>query len=304
MRNIAFSLLLTTLAGLISLGWCIDWLYSHYIQGDLSTDTSHYENIGQQLATSIDNLEAYEPYINDWNNNSFSKISLVLREDLSIPGPLLQKLNNGEPLVLQSPDNLALYYYLPKHDVVMLFSPTDIQPEVTQHSGSGILTFAFYSGVLVFLLMWLYPLISRLAMMSQLTQQLGRGDLTVRMPPSMFSYTQTIENEFNRMALSIENLAADNKLLSSAVSHDLRTPLSRIRFGVDTLSETDDQTEKDEHIEHLNQDIDEMESLVEVLLSYSKMTHNNYVAQKTSINLNDLVSKCINQSHDADSRLT
>jgi two-component system OmpR family sensor kinase len=140
-------------------------------------------------------------------------------------------------------------------------------------------------------------------MMNRLTQQFGRGDLTVRMPPAVLSYTQTIEKEFNRMAASIESLVADNKLLSSAVSHDLRTPLARIRFGVDTLSEAQEQTEKNEYIEHLNKDIDEMESLIEVLLSYSKMINNNIVVETTLLDFSALVSGCVAQTYDADSRL-
>jgi signal transduction histidine kinase len=54
------------------------------------------------------------------------------------------------------------------------------------------------------------------------------------------SYIRDIENEFNAMAQRIENQIEDIKLLSSAVSHDLRTPLARIRFGLDTLQEEED----------------------------------------------------------------
>ena len=303
MRNIAFSLLVTTFTVLIGLGWGLDWLYSHYIKTDKNTDTSAYESIGRQLATSIDHLTNYEAYLKDWNSSDFSHVSLLKREDVSMPDALLNKLTSGEALVLQSSDNLAIYYYLPKLNLIMLFSPLELQSLNHGNPGSQVLTLIFYAGVLAFLLLWLYPLISRLAMMTRLTQQLGKGDLSVRMRPSALSYTQTIEKEFNRMAVSIDNLVADNKLLSSAVSHDLRTPLSRIRFGVDTLSETHDQSEKEQYIKHLNDDIDEMESLIEVLLGYSKMTHNNIVAEKSIIDFGQLVLGCVKQAYDADTRL-
>jgi two-component system OmpR family sensor kinase len=54
------------------------------------------------------------------------------------------------------------------------------------------------------------------------------------------SYIWDIENEFNAMAQRIENQIGDIKLLSSAVSYDLRTPLALIRFGLDTLQEEKD----------------------------------------------------------------
>jgi two-component system OmpR family sensor kinase len=291
------------LTGLVGLGLGLDWLYSYYSKVDQSTDTSPYENMGRQLANSIDGLPDYKAYIDNWNKGGFSQISLVVTEEFSMPDALLMKLKSGAPLVLQTPEDLVIYYYLPKHDVIMLFTPTDLQVFVHGRSGSGLFTLIFYVGVLILLLLWLYPLVSRLAMINRLTQQLGRGDLSVRMPPAILSYTQTIEKEFNRMATSIESLVADNKLLSSAVSHDLRTPLARIRFGVDMLSETYDQFEKDECIEHLNKDIDEMESLIEVLLSYSKMINNNIVVEKAPLDFTGLVSGCVAQTYDANSRL-
>ena len=85
MRNIAFSLLVTTFTVLIGLGWGLDWLYSHYIKTDKNTDTSAYESIGRQLATSIDHLTNYEAYLKDWNSSDFSHVSLLKREDVSMP---------------------------------------------------------------------------------------------------------------------------------------------------------------------------------------------------------------------------
>ena len=41
------------------------------------------------------------------------------------------------------------------------------------------------------------------------------------------------------MAQRIESLISDNKLLSDAVAHDLRTPLARLRFGIEMLQETE-----------------------------------------------------------------
>ena len=45
---------------------------------------------------------------------------------------------------------------------------------------------------------------------------------------------------FIGMAQRIDDLVTDIKRLSSAVSHDLGTPLARIHFSIDTIKEEDD----------------------------------------------------------------
>jgi len=73
------------------------------------------------------------------------------------------------------------------------------------------------------------------------------------------------------MADRIQQLVDDNKLLTSAVSHDLRTPLARLRFGVDTLSDTSNPKSTAMYLKRINNDLNEMESLVESLLRYARL---------------------------------
>jgi two-component system OmpR family sensor kinase len=85
----------------------------------------------------------------------------------------------------------------------------------------------------------------------------GEGKLDERITPSSISYIRDIELEFNQMAKRIDNLVSDVKMLSTAVSHDLRTPLARIRFGIDTIQEVDDKTLRNELEAQLSDDVDE-----------------------------------------------
>jgi signal transduction histidine kinase len=49
----------------------------------------------------------------------------------------------------------------------------------------------------------------------------------------------------NGMAERIQRLIATQKELSSAISHELRTPIARLRFALEMLAETDDPSERE-----------------------------------------------------------
>ena len=47
-----------------------------------------------------------------------------------------------------------------------------------------------------------------------------------------------LEQSFNTMASQIEKLVADNKILARSLSHDIRTPMACLRFGVEAALDT------------------------------------------------------------------
>jgi two-component system OmpR family sensor kinase len=156
-----------------------------------------------------------------------------------------------------------------------------------------MLTGVFYLGILMVVLIWLYPLIKQLKQLRQSTKAFGEGKLQQRINVNSTSYIASIENEFNHMAEQIETLISDNKLLSDAVAHDLRTPLARLRFGIEMLQETEKPETREKYQRHLSRDINEMEKLVNVLLNYARIEQSMMTVEQQSINLNELISQCV-----------
>ena len=95
------------------------------------------------------------------------------------------------------------------------------------------------------------------------------------------------------MADRIEALVQDVKLLSSAVSHDLRTPLARIRFGIDTLQEEDDPVMRKRYEQRISNNVDEMVNLVETLLNYARLDQAMLKLNKSPCQLNELIEECL-----------
>ena len=173
--------------------------------------------------------------------------------------------------MLESNDHLALYNFLPSTGNLLILKSPLLFIVPSQTTKNYIFTLLFYATLLVVFALWTYPLARRLSALRLTAIAFGDGKLQRRVKLSPFSYISNIEVEFNRMAQRIENLLSDVKLLSSAVSHDLRTPLARIRFGIDTLQEEDDPQLRQRYQQKISANVDEMTSLVDTLLRYARL---------------------------------
>ncbi|NMP31177.1 two-component sensor histidine kinase [Thalassotalea sp. M1531] len=295
MRTLPASLVIVILVATIGLGWLFDNIYQAYIGEELESRQvlTDIEVIGQSIARNIDGQPYQQGFVSNWSSQQGIHLSQLAMADLSLPINLQSSLASGQPLLLESASGVSYHFYLPiSEQVLILKHANNIQKQVESTSGYWF-TGMFYFILLLLTLAWVMPLINRLVVLRSSTKRLGKGDLTERVKPGGFSYIKDIEIEFNRMAERIESLVADMKLLTSAVSHDLRTPLARIRFGVDTLAEEDDAQLQKNYIERIGNDVDEMTNLVEVLLQYARLEQNLEELEKQPVDLNKTVETCL-----------
>jgi two-component system osmolarity sensor histidine kinase EnvZ len=94
------------------------------------------------------------------------------------------------------------------------------------------------AGVLLTLLAawWLARRATRpLERLQQAVTSLGRGQTPERLPETGPREIAALSRRFNEMAKQVEDLLAARTLLLAGVSHDLRTPLARLRLAVEML---------------------------------------------------------------------
>ena len=255
------------LTAVVGLGWGIDRWYNAQFADEEDPTLGAYKKMGREMAQLIDT--GAQP--DQWLAGSHVQPQLTAYSDFPLPEDVKFFFEAGEPLLLKSGDQLTLHFYLALQQQVLSFTlPAELHQE-NSNALRWLLTLLFYGGVIIMVLIWLYPLLSRLALLRKTAQAFGAGDLQVRIKPDKHSYIQTIEQDFNRMALRIEQLVADNKLLSRGLSHDLRTPLARLRFGLDVLEEANLNAGQQKNLAHLNRDLVAMESMVEALLNYARL---------------------------------
>lgn len=270
MKSLILTLIFVVIATTVGAGLVITHFHAKVNSTSEETDQNlvAYKKLGEAIGLSLDEFSHSEEFIKHWKQKSDVDIRLQNRADFLVPDGIEKAFNIGTPLLLESQGEMSLHLYLQNTDQVMSLS----SPVAQRNQSSSLnvmLTLLFYLVVIVVLLAWLYPLIRRLVMLQQTATKFGVGDLSSRIKPSRFSYISSIEKDFNRMANQIQKLVDDNQLLSRAVSHNLKTPITRLRMGVDVLEEADNLDDKRRYIKRINDDLDEMQSLVETLLRYS-----------------------------------
>ncbi len=72
------------------------------------------------------------------------------------------------------------------------------------------------------------------------------------------------------MADRVQQLIATQRELSCGISHELRTPIARLRFALEMLSETDERAERERLWAMMVVDIDELDNLIDSSLTYAR----------------------------------
>jgi two-component system OmpR family sensor kinase len=297
MRTLTFSLLSVVLIATIGLGWMFDTIYSQYQQekNTEQLDTiSVIEKVGTHLAVAVNGLDNRQAFIEQWPNQYDFILALLPLNKQPLPAALLVELKAGKPLLLETDEYISLHFYLPNFDELLVLKTPPIISQQPNSYVPILLTSLFYLAVLLLMFLWLYPLAKRLFALRITAKSFGEGDLTQRIHVGSVSYIRDLELEFNRMAQRIDDLVSDIKLLSGAVSHDLRTPLARIRFGIDTIQEEDDPVLRKRFEQRISDNVDEMVDLVETLLSYARLDQTLITLKKDPVNLSTVVANCIN----------
>lgn len=97
-----------------------------------------------------------------------------------------------------------------------------------------------------------------LARLAEAAQRIGSGQFGQRLPERGPAELAALERAFNRMASELQQLLNNRTTLLAGISHDLRTPLTRMRLALELLR---DQTEP-ELLSGLERDLEQMDQLI------------------------------------------
>ena len=94
--------------------------------------------------------------------------------------------------------------------------------------------------------------------------RVGRGEAAPPLPETGPSEIAAVNRGFNAMASNLRRIEEDRALLLAGVSHDLRTPLARLRLGVEMTAPDDGMREG------LVADIEEMDRIIGQFLDFAR----------------------------------
>lgn len=97
---------------------------------------------------------------------------------------------------------------------------------------------------------------------------IGRGETPPPVVETGPTEVRTLSRAFNQMATDLKRADADRALLLAGVSHDLRTPLSRIRLGVEMLDAKTDPGLR----QGMVQDVEDIDAVIRQFLDFARVT--------------------------------
>lgn len=147
----------------------------------------------------------------------------------------------------------------------------------------------------VYALIW--PLERSLRRVQLAIKALGQGKLNTKVDVVGQDEVAVLANTFNVMSEHIRRLIEAQRELTRAVSHELRTPVARIRFAVDMLADTDDIEERHQQREQIDADIEELNTLIDEILTYAKLEEGAPKLDWETIDLRDLVLQIVKETN-------
>ena len=116
-----------------------------------------------------------------------------------------------------------------------------------------------------------YPIIRRLTQrlddLRQGVERWGEGDLSVRIKETGSDELAFLAERFNHAAERVENLLESHKSLLANASHELRSPLARIRMGLELMEPQTSPAFQDE----IRRNIAELDQLIDEILLASRL---------------------------------
>jgi len=129
------------------------------------------------------------------------------------------------------------------------------------------------------------------------SESIGEGKLATRI--TKFDQRSdefgTLARSFNQMAEQLENNITAHQRLLGDVSHELRSPLTRLQLAV-ALAEKNmgNDVEQRKHLNRCETEVERLDEMIADVLTLSRLEHNQNVFAADDIDLSTLVAQVVN----------
>ena len=233
--------------------------FPHFLEM-VEDDLCHaYEKGGpKQLAAVLHRLDGYLPgehLLTDERGRdlvSGADRSELLKRDRFGAGP--PRLADGRMIFIGPPRDR-------RYRFISVVQPWFDRPNFLPYYGAIVLVIALMGWILA------AHIAAPLRRLRRLVDQFGRGDLTTRTHSTRKDEIGELSRSFDEMAGRIETLLSAERRLLQDVSHELRSPLTRLDVAVDLATTSDDPAE---YLGRIKRDIGRLSVLVNELLQLTR----------------------------------
>jgi len=127
----------------------------------------------------------------------------------------------------------------------------------------------------------------RLERLQSRVDKLGGGDLSARVDVEGNDEVASLARSFNRAASQIERLVGAQRHTLASASHELRSPLARMRVAIELLGNDD----RPDVRARISKDIEELDELIEELLLASQLDALDHLERNEEVDLLALLAE-------------
>ena len=302
MRALFLRFYLFLVLALAGLGWGIDKLYEGIVEPtEITTDVEIHQGAFFLLNNALNRQIAQEQatYLDVISSSFGFPVRLIDSQQLGKQEPFVN-LNEEQQAYLSAGGIVSHYdesiqksWFMQKRNIgeqVILFGPIVMEAGDTS---ATLFTALFLILLALLIAIWLWPISRGLDKLSKTASRFGGGQLDARVSPIATAAIDEVGKHFNAMAERIQKLIKSHKELSHAVSHELRTPIARIRFACEMAVGEQDAETRDKYLNSIDDNIDELDVLVEELLTYAKFDREDYALNLQEINIASILEQAL-----------
>jgi len=126
--------------------------------------------------------------------------------------------------------------------------------------------------------------------------RIAEGDLSHRIPVKGKDEIEELGRSFNRMADELEKMIKGGRELTANISHELRSPLARVRIAQELIRKKLERSEYHDlnrHLCDMQEDIEELDRLIGSILLLSKLDIQETALKLKPIDLSQLLNEII-----------
>ena len=226
------------------------------------------------------------------------KLDIVERWTLNLSVKQAEKLDAGELAIDKDGD--ILYHRLKNTPHVLVVGPLspDADPDrprtLPLELRIRLLTWSLIGFILAIAVwFWVRPVWRDLEALRKTARALGEGHFESRAPQARSPAFELLTETLNGMAERTQRLIAMQKELSSAISHELRTPIARMRFAVEMLPDADTADERERVRQMMSDDLEELDNLIDASLTYSRFEREQPELHLTRVDLEEWLNESV-----------
>jgi two-component system, OmpR family, sensor kinase len=249
----------------------VSWGQDRILELYSSTEAPEEKSVRVAVAALAERLRAVAPA--QWRSTVAevarqSGVDMELFTTADIAGrDTLAKLARGDTAYLRG--SKGRIWSLRQLDATTILAIESADPGTHRSSLEWLLTLLFYAVIDLVLMLWIWPLARDLRTLERATARFGDRNWSFETGIKPHSQIYPLAQTFRRMAARIDRLIGSHKDMSNAVSHEIKTPLSRMQFEIELAQRAQTPAEVERSLGNIKADIAAIDDLVKATLEYA-----------------------------------